>query len=108
MYSKTEAMTDLLKMFTSKQWKFDNSNTIELLSSLSKEDRDKFEFSMENFNWKQYTTSYYYGIRKHILHEDLSNMVEAKSRNRKYIFFLLYYLYYYIKILVSLFLVYYY
>ncbi|XP_060836401.1 fatty acyl-CoA reductase wat-like [Rhopalosiphum padi] len=99
MYSKTEAMTDLLKMFTSKQWKFDNSNTIELLSSLSKEDRDKFEFSMENFNWKQYTTSYYYGIRKHILHEDLSNVVEAKSRNRKYIFYLLYY---YIRILVVL------
>ncbi|KAF0751655.1 fatty acyl-CoA reductase wat-like [Aphis craccivora] len=83
MYAKTEAMIDLLQMFTTSQWKFDNSNTIKLLSSLSKEDRKQFEFSLKNFDWKQYTKSYYYGIRKHILHEDLSNIVKAKSSNRK-------------------------
>lgn len=87
MYKKAEAMTDLFQMFTTSQWKFDNSNTIKLLSSLSIEDRKQFEFSLKNFDWKQYTKSYYYGIRKqHILHEDLSNIVKAKSRNRKYVY----------------------
>lgn len=89
MYAKTEAMTDLLQMFTTSQWKFDNSNTVELLSSLSIEDRKQFEFSLKNFDWKQYLKSYYYGIRKHILHEDLSNIVKAKSRNQKYVRYLI-------------------
>jgi len=89
MYAKTEAITDLLQMFTTSQWKFDNSNTIELLSSLSIEDRKQFEFSLKNFDWEQYTTSYYYGIRKHILHEDMSNIVKAKSRNRKYVYLII-------------------
>ncbi|XP_015366451.1 PREDICTED: fatty acyl-CoA reductase 1-like [Diuraphis noxia] len=83
MYAKTEFMTGLLRVFTTKQWKFDNSNIVELLSSLSIEDRDQFEFSMDNFDWKSYIKSYYYGIRKHILHEELSNLEKALSKNWK-------------------------
>jgi len=86
MYAKTEFMTGLLRVFTTRQWKFDNSNIIELLSSLSIEDRDQFEFGMDNFDWKSYIKSYYYGIRKHILHEELSNLQKAISKNRKYVY----------------------
>ncbi|KAL4148036.1 hypothetical protein QTP88_002340 [Uroleucon formosanum] len=83
MYAKTECMLDLHHEFTTRQWKFDNSNIVELLSSLSKKDRDQFEFDMVDFDWKSYIKSYYYGIRKHILHEDLSNLDKAISKNRK-------------------------
>jgi len=85
MYAKTEFMTSLLHVFTTRQWKFDNSNSVELLSSLSIEDRDQFEFGMVNFDWKSYTKSYYYGIRRHILQEEMSNLDKAKSKNRKYV-----------------------
>ncbi|XP_060881062.1 fatty acyl-CoA reductase wat-like [Metopolophium dirhodum] len=83
MYAKTEFMMGLLHVFTTSQWKFDNSNSVKLLSSLSIEDRDQFEFSMVNFDWKSYTKSYYYGIRKHILQEEMSNLDKALSKNRK-------------------------
>ncbi|XP_027850563.2 fatty acyl-CoA reductase wat-like [Aphis gossypii] len=82
MYKKTENMIDLLYDFATKQWTFDNSNSRELWSSLSKDDREMFQFSLEDFDWKSYIKSYYYGIRRHILHEDLNNVEKASSKNQ--------------------------
>lgn len=84
MYRKTENMIDLLYEFTTKQWIFENSNTKKLWSSLSEEDRSTFCYSLENYGWEPYLKSYYYGIRKHLLGEDQSNIEEAKKKNRKY------------------------
>ncbi|KAL4148043.1 hypothetical protein QTP88_002347 [Uroleucon formosanum] len=83
MYAKIEIKLDVLHMFTIRQWKFTNNNSVELLSSLSKKDRDQFEFDMVNFDWKSYIKSYYHGVRKHIMHEDLSNLDKAISKSRK-------------------------
>jgi alcohol-forming fatty acyl-CoA reductase len=87
MYKKLENMTDLLKVFTMSEWKFDNSNVQELWSLLSQEDRETFWFSFKEFDWKSYIKCTVYGIRKHILHEDLSNMTIALKKNQKYIRF---------------------
>lgn len=86
LYARTEYMMDLLYEFTTRQWKFDNSNTRKLWSLLSHEDRSTFWYSLEEFDWTSYIKIYYYGIRKHILQEDLSNILSAKSKNRKYDF----------------------
>ncbi|CAH1738322.1 unnamed protein product [Aphis gossypii] len=83
MYKKLESMTDLLKVFTTSEWKFDNGNTRELWSLLSQEDRKTFRFGFEEFDWKSYIKYTVYGIRKHILHEDLSNLPKALSKNQK-------------------------
>lgn len=83
MYTKTEHIMDLLYGFTTRQWTFDNSNIRELWSSLSQEDRNTFWYSLDKFDWKPYIKSYYYGIRKHILHEDLNNTRRALTKNKK-------------------------
>lgn len=84
MYAKTENMVDLLYDFSTRQWKFDNKNTRQLWLSLSKDDRNMFQFSLKSFDWKSYIQSYYYGIRTHILHEDISNIENAISKNKRY------------------------
>lgn len=86
MYAKTENMIDLLYDFTTRQWKFENNNTRKLWLLLSKEDRNTFYYSLENYDWEPYLKSYYFGIRKHLLHEDESNIGEAKKKNQKYDF----------------------
>ncbi|CAH1738327.1 unnamed protein product [Aphis gossypii] len=83
MYSKTEYMLDMLNEFLTREWSFDNENTKKLWLSLSKEDRNIFWFSLEKFDWKDYLKIYYFGVRKHILHEDLSNTKKAVSKNQK-------------------------
>jgi len=80
-----ENMTDLIFLYLLSEWKFDNSNTRELWSLLSQEDRKTFWVSFEEFEWKSYIKCMVYGIRKYILHEDLSNMTRALSKNRRYI-----------------------
>lgn len=84
MYAKNEDMITLLRKFTTNEWKFDNSNTKKLWSSLCQEDHQTFWFSMDKFDWDSYSKCFYYGIREHILHEDLRNNTEALARNRKY------------------------
>ncbi|VVC34012.1 Male sterility, NAD-binding,NAD(P)-binding domain,Fatty acyl-CoA reductase, C-terminal [Cinara cedri] len=83
MYSKIESMMDLLYFFTTRQWTFDNSNTKELWLLLSEEDRSMFQYSFDKFDWNSYIEDNFYGIRKHILHEDISNISEAITKNRK-------------------------
>ncbi|XP_022167369.1 fatty acyl-CoA reductase wat-like isoform X2 [Myzus persicae] len=82
LYAKTENMIDLLYEFSTRQWTFDNGNTRELWLSLSQDDRETFRFSLQEFDWKPYIKSYYCGIRKHILHEDLNNVEMALSKNQ--------------------------
>jgi len=77
-------MADMFKVFTTSEWKFDNSNTRKLWELLDQEDRKTFWFGFEKFDWKSYTQTMVYGIRKNILHEDLSNISKALSKNRKY------------------------
>lgn len=83
MYAKTESVMDSLHKFTTKQWTFDNTNTRELWTSLNQEDRKTFWFNLENFDWTLYIKFYYYGIRKHLLHENLSDVTKALSKHRK-------------------------
>lgn len=85
MYAKKEKMTKLVKPFTTVEWKFDNSNTRELWTLLSQYDRKTFWFSFEQFDWKSYVQGFVFGIRKHILKEDLNNVTKALSKNKKYI-----------------------
>lgn len=84
MYAKTECMIDLLYVFTTRQWNFDNSNTRELWSLLSQDDRNTFWYSLEEFDWASYIKVYFYGIRKHVLREELGNVDTATVKNRKY------------------------
>ncbi|XP_025416869.1 fatty acyl-CoA reductase wat-like, partial [Sipha flava] len=86
-YKKLEYLVDILNVFLTREWKFDNSNTRKLWSSLSTDDRKTFYFSFEGFNWNSYITSYFYGIRKHILKEDLNNNKMALARNRRLFWF---------------------
>lgn len=85
MYAKIETTMDLLRVFTTKQWAFDNSNIKELWSLLSEEDRDTFKFSFDGFDWTSYLKTNFYGIRRHILQEDIGNVSSALAKNRKYV-----------------------
>lgn len=85
MYSKSESLIDLLSEFSMRQWMFDNRNIRELWQLLSEDDKNEFRFSLKAFDWKSYLETYYHGIRKHILKEDISNVEKALSKNYKYV-----------------------
>lgn len=73
--SKIERMLDINHEFTTREWVFDNSNTREMWSLLDQEERELFWFSLKDFDWSSYMTSFYNGIRKYILEEDKSKIL---------------------------------
>lgn len=94
MYRKADESMDLYHMFTTREWKFHNRNTRELWSLLCQEDRQTFPFSFQKFDWNGYFKNFYYGIREHILKENLSNKEKALSKYRKYDLFIYSYVFY--------------
>jgi hypothetical protein len=84
MYEKLELSIDMVKVFTMREWKFDNINTRKMWSSLRPEDRKTFYYSFEGFDWNSYMNIYFHGIRKHILKEDLNNIETALAKHKKY------------------------
>uniref|UniRef100_A0A2S2RAC3 Fatty acyl-CoA reductase n=1 Tax=Sipha flava TaxID=143950 RepID=A0A2S2RAC3_9HEMI len=83
MYEKLELSIDMVKVFTMREWKFDNINTRKMWSSLRPEDRKTFYYSFEGFDWNSYMNIYFHGIRKHILKEDLNNIETALAKHKK-------------------------
>lgn len=78
-------MISLLYQFTTNEWKFENRNTREVWSMLNQKERALFDFGFDNFNWDSYIEEFYFGVRKYVLHENLDNIPEALSKNRKYV-----------------------
>lgn len=84
LYVKADCMMDVLYEFTTKEWKFDNSNTRKLWSSLSQQDRNTFWFSFDGFNWSSFLHIYFFGIRKYILLEDCENVKKALMKQQRW------------------------
>lgn len=83
MYVKLENVLDMLNVFMLREWKFENSNTQKLWSTLSQEDRKQFWYSFDDFDWTMYMKSYIYGIKVHILRENGSSSKEALIKNQR-------------------------
>ncbi|XP_017004489.2 fatty acyl-CoA reductase wat [Drosophila takahashii] len=66
LYRKIHKNIAVLGPFSSTTWKFDSSNTMELRQSMSKEDRNLFDFDMARLDWSDYFKSAMYGMRLYI------------------------------------------
>lgn len=84
--AKSDYCIDLLYPFSTREWKFGKDNILNLWLSLSQEDRETFWFSFEDFDWKAYVRDIVRGIKKHVLHEDESDLKKSLAKNRRYNF----------------------
>ncbi|XP_046335728.1 fatty acyl-CoA reductase 1-like [Haliotis rufescens] len=67
-----------LEFFTSREWKFDNSNIFMLLDKMSKSDRDTFDFDARHIDWPSYMESYCLGTKQFVLKEELDQLPKAR------------------------------
>jgi fatty acyl-CoA reductase len=86
IYRKLAKASTSLEFFTTRDWKFSTTNTMNLHSSLSREDRALFSLDIREVNWPKYVGNYFSGIREYVLGEDLSTMPEARKHSRKMFF----------------------
>ncbi|XP_024886093.1 fatty acyl-CoA reductase 1-like [Temnothorax curvispinosus] len=76
-----------LGYFTCNDWKFSNTNSLSLMSSISSEDWDMFSFDYSDFNSEEYYKNCTIGAKKFLLHEDMNRLDTARAhRERVYLF----------------------
>ena len=74
------------------QWSHNNYDT--LLSLLSKEDKETFNFDVTSFDWDKYVSIACMGTKKYIFKDDLSNLPCARQNIKRCTLFSIYALIY--------------
>ncbi|XP_048584995.1 fatty acyl-CoA reductase 1 [Nematostella vectensis] len=83
LYRKLQKATDVMKVFTSREWKFTTVNYLKLLEELSPQDQEEFGFDVRVIDWNKYFEDFTIGMKQFLLKEDLKNVHLAHNRIRK-------------------------
>lgn len=75
----------ILRPFTTTEYTCSNDNLLSAFEELDDEDKKEFDFDVREINWQQAFVDSYYGARKRLLKEDMSN-VEAARKKMKVLF----------------------
>lgn len=76
---------EILRPFTTTEYTCSNDNLLEAFEELHEDDKRTFDFDVRSIDWKKLYTESYYGARKRLLKEDVSN-VEAAKRKMKILY----------------------
>lgn len=68
---------EILKPFTTTEYTCSNDNLLAALDELHPEDKREFDFDILNMDWEQNFRDAYYGARRRLLREDISNVPAA-------------------------------
>lgn len=80
LYEQMKKQTEAMEFFMTRSWNFATDNVSLLHNALSLEDRTKFSFKMENFNWHAYAENYAMGARRYIMRDPDYTISIAQKR----------------------------
>ncbi len=63
------------------QWS--NRNCDRLLSVMSAQDRNMFDFNLRNLDWEEYTNNFCMGTKRYLLKEDMANLPKARKHMKR-------------------------
>ena len=83
-YEKLDNSLQQLNYFTINSWQWSNQNYDKLLSLLSDEDKQTFNFDMTSFDWDKYVSTFCMGTKKYILNDKMSNLHRARQKLKRF------------------------
>jgi len=82
IYRKIHKLSNVLKYFSSNEFRFDNDNVRKLTEKLDDRDKRLFSFDMRDLDWTNLFRVSLYGLRLYVVKDDPSNIPESKlSKN---------------------------
>ncbi|XP_072762936.1 fatty acyl-CoA reductase 1-like [Anoplolepis gracilipes] len=72
-----------LKHFSFNEWKFDNTNSRALMSSMPFDDREAFSIDLSDVDIEKCIRNVIIGIKKYLLHEDMNRLDAAKTHCKR-------------------------
>lgn len=82
-YQKLYTAINLLYYFAVQKLVWSHNNYDTLLSLLSKEDKQMFNFDVTSFDWDKYISIGCMGIKKYVFKDDLSNLPRARQNIKR-------------------------
>ncbi|XP_023227913.1 fatty acyl-CoA reductase 1-like [Centruroides sculpturatus] len=79
VYNKVQKRMKLIEYFTTREWTFPAGNVGELLKMMSTQDKQNFDFDISKLDWDQYMKDYFLGIRRFVLKEDDSTILQSRK-----------------------------
>ncbi|XP_023227144.1 putative fatty acyl-CoA reductase CG5065 [Centruroides sculpturatus] len=79
VYNNVHKTMSTLEYFCMRDWKFRSRNVEELLETMSKKDKQNFDFDISKLNWDHYMEDYVLGIRRFVLKEDDSTIPRSRK-----------------------------
>ena len=74
----------MISYFSTKQWKFIDSNTRGLCEKLSSKDAELFDFDLAKLDWKEYFYHHIRGLRVYLLNDKLDTIEEGLAKRRRW------------------------
>ncbi|XP_026464679.1 fatty acyl-CoA reductase wat-like, partial [Ctenocephalides felis] len=87
-YRKIHKFVGVIAYFSTREWKFNDQNVVNLWCKLSLQDKEEFYFNIENLDWQQYIKSSIDGIRLFLFKDDPSTIPTAIKKMQRYLLFI--------------------
>jgi len=85
IYRKIHKLSNVLKYFSSNEFRFDNDNVRKLTEKLDDRDKRLFSFDMRDLDWTNLFRVSLYGLRLYVVKDDPSNIPESIKRYERYV-----------------------
>ena len=82
-YEKLHKFSEVISYFSTREWKFSNSNIQQLWQKLSHEDRSTFDFNISDLHWDDFFRDSIFGIRTYLLKEGPETLPDARKRRKR-------------------------
>ncbi|KAH8381904.1 hypothetical protein KR009_000914 [Drosophila setifemur] len=92
IYRKIHKLSNVLKYFSSNEFRFDNDNVRTLTEKLDDRDKRLFAFDMRDLDWTNLFRVSLYGLRLYVVKDDPSNIPESIKRYERWVYLLIFYL----------------
>lgn len=86
IYRKIHKFSNVLKFFSSNEFRFDNDNVRRLVDKLDERDKRLFAFDMRDLDWTNLFRVSLYGLRLYVVKDDPSSLPESIRRIKRYVF----------------------
>ncbi|XP_025270785.1 fatty acyl-CoA reductase 1-like isoform X2 [Camponotus floridanus] len=80
---KAYVANHVLHHFMCNEWKFDNTNSRNLMSLISPDDREIFSIDLSDIDMTKYFRDAIIGTKKYLLHEDMNRLKAAKAHCKR-------------------------
>lgn len=79
-YKKVHHLISTVSFFATRSWRFENTNVQKLWRQVDDEDKQLFDFNLENFDWDDYFRYYTRGGRVYLLKDPMDTLPQGRRK----------------------------